>query len=185
MGTIAMSPSMVTGVTSRFMMNNTNNPYTAYPIADRGLLSGHATSAGEVGARLFLMKGTVPYDFSTLTTFGARSADVLVTFDATSYTGGGTNNFVASQDNVNPIVVTSIYRTATQSGTATWFWWFTSALTGTNTWSNAAVPLVQIIGTVGTIGSNSDLEFSTTNIVSGQDYRVFNLRLQIPTSWVY
>lgn len=82
----------------------------------------------------------------------------------------------------NPYTVTTTYKTAIATGTATWF-----ALA----WYNATPPatngtLIQrIIGTVGTIGSGEDLELVNTNIVTGSQYRVYNFRIALPSSYTY
>jgi hypothetical protein len=185
MGTIQMSSALVSQTASHFMMNNQSTSGTSFPIAARGMLVGHAQSAGETGARLAIMRGAVPIDFSTLTSFSARSADALVVYDATGFTGGGTNNFIGAQDVVNPIIVTTLYRNCTQAGTATWFWWFTTNLSGFNVFNNAQLPFNQIVGTVGSTGSGADLEYPSANFVLGEQYRIFNLRIQFPTSWTY
>jgi hypothetical protein len=166
-----------------FEQNTTSTPA---PITSRGMLVSHANSNGEIGARLAIYKGTVPADFSTLTSFNAKISDLLITFDATSFTSStGINQFTGSQNNVNPMVISTTYVNATASGTATWFWWFTSSAGGSNTWNNTAAPINQIIGTIGITGSGADLTLPSVNIVSGSPYRIFNYRLQIPTEWTF
>jgi len=186
MGFIRMSPGFISTVTTYFMMLGQSGSSTPAPITSRGFLVSHAQSSGEVGARLAIYKGTVPTDFSTLTSFNAKSADLLITYDATQYTSStGINQFTGSQDNVNPMVVTTTYVNATATGTATWFWWFTTPLNGPNIWNNTVVPYNQIVGTVGITGSGADLTIPSVSIVSGAPYRIFNYRLQIPTEWTF
>jgi hypothetical protein len=78
--------------------------------------------------------------------------------------------------------LTTTFKAATATGTATWFSWC---------WYNATPPATsgtiqqRIIGTVGTIGSGADLEMLTTSIVSGQQYRVYNLRIALPSTYTY
>lgn len=67
-------------------------------------------------------------------------------------------------------------RTATATGTATWFVMYNGS--GGVLYSN-------ITGTIGTIGSGADLEMSSTSIVSGQQYRVNSFVLTLPSSWTY
>lgn len=70
--------------------------------------------------------------------------------------------------------INTIYRAATNSGLATWFW--------IRTYSGTT-PLQQIIGTVGLPGSGSDLEMSDTNIVAGRPYRLCDIKITFPSSW--
>lgn len=188
MGFIRMSPGFITTYTTKFMMNNqtTTSTIAGNTIAGRGFLCGHAQSTNEIGGRLAIMKGTVPVDFSTLTSFNARSADMLIMFDATSFTSSsGTNAFLPTQDNVNPMVISTVYINASATGTATWFWWFTTPLSAFNTWNDTVAPYNQIVGTVGITGSGDDLTLPSVSILSGSPYRISNYRLQIPTDWTY
>lgn len=188
MGFIRMSPGFISTATTRFLMNGQTAGSTTAGnnTSGRGFLCSHSQSTGEVGARFAIMKGTVPTDFSTLTSYSVRSADMLVLYDNTSYTSvSGTNALAISQDTVNPMVISSIYINASQTGTATWFWWFTTPLSGTNTFNNAITPYNQIVGTVGITGSGADLTLPSVALVSGTPYRIFNYRLQIPTDWTF
>jgi len=127
------------------------------------------------------MKGTVPVNFSTLVNFNARSADVLVTYITQSLAPG---DFSPTVSTTNPSTIATNYVVATATGTATWFWWTQRATVGGNV--NGTDALVhQVIGTVGTIGSGADLEISSVSITSGSAYRILNLRLNWPTTWVY
>jgi len=186
MGFIRMSPGFIPTVTTYFLMLGQSVSSTPAPITSRGLLCAHAQSGGEIGGRLAIFKGTVPVDFSTLTSFNAKASDLLITYDATSWSSStGINQFTGSQDNVNPMVITTTYVNATATGTATWFWWFTTPLSGFNVWNNATVPYNQIVGTVGITGSGADLTIPSVSITSGSPYRIFNYRLQIPTEWTF
>jgi hypothetical protein len=135
------------------------------------------------GARFCIMKGTVPTDFSTLTNFNVRAADVLITFDTTpAMSSTGNNLFLPSQDAANPIIISTTYKNATASGVATWYWWTVRkvfSLLDTDPFCH------QIIGTIGIVGSGADLEISDVNLVSGNAYRVYNLRLNWPTTWTF
>lgn len=117
-----------------------------------------------------ILKGTVPTDFSTLTTPGARSADELITFGTTN-----TDTFTVTTS-ANPVKITTPFLAASASGIATWFRMISS---GSGTISH------QIIGTVGIDGSGSDLEVQSTTITSGELYRLFEFKLTFPTSWTY
>jgi hypothetical protein len=190
MGFISMSPGFVSAQTTNILGNNvagsTAYPGNLYGAADKGMLVYHQQSTGEVGGRFAIMKGAVPTDFSTLTSYSVRMADTLVLFDSTPYTStSGTNAFAPTQQDVNPMIISTIYINATASGTATWYWWFTTPLSGSNIWNNTILPYNQIIGTVGVSGSGADLTLPSVAITSGNPYRIFNYRLQIPASWTF
>lgn len=188
MGFIRMSPSYQTTITTKFMMLAQLGTATSAgnSVSGRGFLISHAQNVNDIGARLAILKGTVPTDFSTLTSYNARSADTLILFDATPTTSStGINQFTGSQDNTNPMVVTTLYVNATASATATWFWWFTTPLSGSNVFNNTVTPYNQIVGTVGITGSGADLTLADVSIVSGNPYRIYDYRLQIPTSWTF
>jgi hypothetical protein len=128
------------------------------------------------------MKGTVPTDFSALTNYTVRSTDILVEWReiATGYSSTSIHEiYPYVQRTTNPIVIGTASVGAVASGTATWFW-------GLAFIANASAGIYQqFIGTIGTLGSGSDLEISNTSIVSGNQYRINNLRWQLPTSYTY
>ena len=186
MGFIRMSPDFIPNTVTYFTMLGQSTTSTVAPITSRGMLVSHAASPGEIGARLAIFKGTVPVDFSGLTSFNAKSSDLLLTYDATSGSSStGINQFTGSQASINPMVITTTYVNATATGTATWFWWFTTPLSGFNIFNNTVVPYNQIVGTVGITGSGADLTIPSTAITLGSPYRIFNYRLQIPTEWTF
>jgi hypothetical protein len=141
-------------------------------------LCGGALTSGYAMTTWHLMKGAIPTDFS-ITTFSTRSADVLVSWQNVYGTGGNglQVTHTGSTATVNPIVLTSIYVAAAQSGTASWFWWLSRPGSGNNTPGNTITH--QLYGTVGTTGSGADMELPSTTIVSGQNYRFVNLRLAL------
>lgn len=148
-------------------------PYPLLPLSWSGDSAGYPVR-GIIG----IYQGTVPTDFSGLTTPTSRSADLLVQWDSTN-----SNNFSMSINvTVNPAIINSAYQVATASGTATWFRWYTRVSDG-----GFVTPYVatQIIGTVGATGSGADLEIPSTAIVSGRAYRIQNLRILFPSSWSY
>jgi len=186
MGFIRMSPDFIPTTVTYFTMFSQSTTSTSAPITSRGMLVSHAASAGEIGARLAIFKGVVPIDFTGLTSFNAKSADLLITYDATASTSStGINQFTGSQASINPMVITTPYVNALASGTATWFWWFTTPLSGFNIWNNSVVPYNQIVGTVGITGSGADLTMPSVSLVAASPYRIFNYRLQIPTEWTF
>ena len=125
---------------------------------------GSFASGGGYGV-LKLMQGTVPTNFSGLTTTSSRSADTLVTWSAQ-------NNAAATSS--YPLSITTAYASASQSGVATWFWWYVP---------NGSSLVLQLVGTVGTAGT--DLVIADTTIISGANYRIGNLRFGIPQDYTY
>jgi hypothetical protein len=121
-----------------------------------------------------LMKGTVPLDFSGLTTSSSRSSDTLVTW-TTNQAGFSFNEPTTNIDGIAEI--DSGYSTASASGIATWFWWYV-----TQTYSSTDT-LLQLVGTVGTSGT--DLIIADTTIIAGANYRFLNLKFDIPTEYTY
>jgi hypothetical protein len=183
-----MSDTLAASVVYRFIDNGEQSGNNSLGLSLRGLFCGNAQSSGEIGGRLIIMKGAVPTDFTSITTFNSRASDNLVIFDATSWDSpNGTNDFSVSQTAQNPALMTSLYRTAVASGTATWFMIYTQQKgSGVGQQPSPTQAIVNaIIGTVGTVGSGADLEVATTSIVAGQTYRVYNMRLQLPATWTY
>ena len=189
MPTIAFSDGFMSGSATTFMgrfmsygVNNNSSDLTV-----QGLLSRGNAAAGAPPSKacaIALMKGAVPTDFTGLTTFGSRSADILCQWIYAI----NTNNLSPSVPNTNPAVITSDFVAATASGTATWFWWRTVAAANIGSqpnWSSSSTLYDQIIGTVGTVGSGSDLEIPSTTITSTQLLRILNLRLQLPSTYNY
>ena len=162
------------------LVNGPANPTSNMP-AYAGLLSNCYQYSGRAWGRLFLMKGTVPTDFSTLVNLNARITDILVTFSSGSNAPG---DFITAQVNVNPAVISTQYVNAVASGTATWFWWV-AEYTGNGNGDPTQPLLQQIIGTVGLTGSGADLEMVSNVIVTGEQYRVLNIRIQFPSTWTY
>lgn len=123
------------------------------------------------GSKVYIMKGSVPSDFTGLTLSG-RTSDILITYETA-------NGNLDSSSYVNNVFTlnTSLVQ-ASDTGTATWFWIYNTGVV------NAVIaPVQQIIGTVGTIGSGADLEIQTTSIVTGSPYRISNLVFVMPDSW--
>ena len=116
-----------------------------------GMWASTSNSATTVTpSQLRLMKGTVPANFSTLTNSSSRSSDILASWDSSAF-NWGVADAVSS--------LNTEYAVASQSGTATWFWWYQPKTT------NAGSDIVwQIVGTVGTTGT--DLVLSNTTVVS-------------------
>lgn len=183
MALLEFSAGFMSGYPQRIIGVNTS-PGTANSVSNSKLL-GYPNSSGADAHQFRIMKGTAPADFSTLTTYGSRSSDVLAVY-ATNYTFGA-GVFSITDTTVNPVVVQSVYFTASASGTATWFWWTVTQLpsNGASPPSAGAVPLQQIIGTVGAPGSGADLEVYNTTLTAGDPLRVLNFKISFPSSWTY
>ena len=130
-------------------------------------------------AKFVLMKGAVPTDFSGLTTSTSRSSDRLVEWTVASTSGSwvdlDTNGIYLQSTNLS---------TASQSGTATWLWWYNPYFTNYN------YPTIglshQAVFTVGELGSGSDYELANIGIVSGKGYKLVNgPRLSLATEYTY
>lgn len=137
-----------------------------------GPLIGSTTSPQSGGygrSRIGLYRGAVPTDFSTLGAVSSRDADLIVAFYA-EYT-----DYSPSQTNINPAIVSTVYRAVGSTATLTWFRIVSYGI-GNNIYH-------QIVGTIGTNGSGADLEMQDINVVAGSLYRVLNLRIQFPTSF--
>jgi hypothetical protein len=162
---------------------------TSSPFSDAGFMRPHGGSS-TVCAVFYIMKGAVPTDLAALTSISIRQSDILVTFDTANGTGfspnGTTNDFIPSNTSTNPIIVNTLYRNATATGTATWFWWVVGRSNGSANGMDLIGPIYnQIAGTVGATGSGADLTLPSTAVVSGQSYRVADMQLQFPTTWTY
>lgn len=148
-----------------------------------GFLQTYNTNSYNPFSGLYVMKGAVPTNFSTLTDFSVCSSDVL------AFWFNGINSVQAFTGciNSNPFTLMAPFTNVTTSGTATWFWWLTRAANGNNpsTGLAAGAPIQQIVGTVGTVGSGSDLEIVSTNLVAGSPIRIINFQLAMPTTWTY
>jgi hypothetical protein len=120
------------------------------------------------------MKGTKPT--APLGTFAASVPDLLVEFRTYTYEISAVGG--------NPYTISSGFKTASQTGLATWFIIILDTASGGDP-VNTNVIEQQVIGTVGVIGSGEDMVISNTSIVSGNQYRIYNLKLSIPESWTY
>jgi hypothetical protein len=130
-------------------------------------------------AKFVLMKGAVPTDFSGLTASTSRSSDRLVEWTVASTAGSWV------EEGANSIYLQSTdLSTASQSGTATWLWWYNPYFTNYN------YPTIglshQAVFTVGELGSGSDYELANVGIISGKGYKLVNgPRLSLATEYNY
>lgn len=124
-----------------------------------------------------IYKGTVPTDFSELTSESSRSSDRLIRIPH-CVAGAPTTNFAPlSNASVDPVLFNSVFFIATASGTATWFRMLSSYYWGGD-------PFNQIVGTIGLPDSGADLQISNTDIVSGRYYKIYNLKISIPLNTI-
>jgi len=141
--------------------------------------TGYSPHESTALAKLVLMKGAVPTDFSGLTLPSSRSSDVLVTWTVQSTAGSWV------EEGANSIYLQSTdLATASQSGTATWLWWYNPYFTG----GDFPTPGInhQAVFTVGELGSGSDYELANVGIVSGKGYKLVNgPRLSLATEYNY
>lgn len=181
MPVIEMSAGFAAGLPSRMMRFGESYDFP-YDASNTGLLNaGHMWgNINGPAVYLYLMRGAVPVSFPSQ--ISARQSDILVSYVVNNTSGG---NFLTSQVTTNPVIVSTEYVTASQSGTATWFWWVCTSTVGFANTTPGNTLFQQIIGTVGLPGSGNDLEVPSTTITAGEQYRVLNLRLQFPTSWTY
>jgi hypothetical protein len=198
---LEMSPNLITYFPCNLfnLYNNTGasgSNINGNP-SDTGLLQlgdGQNTPAFSI-ANIYIMKGAVPPDLSSLTSTTVRAADILATFttgvlngqatipNGICGTGAATTDFTPSILYQNPIVINTVYKTATQAGTATWFWWVVGPAPISGQIGTTITH--QIIGTVGTIGSGADLQISNVNIALGESVKLANFEIQFPTSWSF
>ena len=165
-------------LSSGFITSGMENGYTQRIIS--GYDGGTPARCGLIGpgassayGMMFILKGSVPTNFGGLTSWGVRSSDVLLQF--TKAAGEIFLNFPGN----NTVNFNTIYKNASASGTATWFWIMTTRGSG----SSGETIFQQMIGTVGTQGSGADMEISSTTVTSGQPYRVIQSTITLPTSW--
>lgn len=117
-------------------------------------------------AVLYIMKGTAPAtkaELDALTSVSERSSDVLVSFTGTQLVRNQTYGLIE---------LDTTYATASQSGTATWFWIIVNDGTG-----------AQLCGTIGLTDSGADMTVSSVEVSANGQYRVTDLNFTIPTTW--
>ena len=167
MARIELSTGMASNVSTNMLRTGItsagpNTNATGMPLFAAG------TSGANSYGRVIIMAGEMPTDTSVLTSPSFRLADQLVTFDAKS--AGIT---MTSARNVTTFSFN--YVNATKAGQATWFWW--QSLNGGST-----TLFHSIIGSIGLLGSNADLEVNDTNVIVGNPYRITNMRITWPTT---
>lgn len=181
------SESWMTYLTSQMMDLNVQRSGGNVHVGSVGLLTGTATNNPglQASAMINIMGGSVPTSLTGLSSYADRSADVLASF-TTPYgidVPAGVQDFTMVFTNINPVIVSSNYKEASGSGTATWFRWM--VVTRPQGTQPPDTMIHQIIGTVGLSGSGADLEMDDTAIVAGNQYRISSLRLLFPSTFTY
>lgn len=135
------------------------------------LISGSATAGVSI---LIIYRGT-PATFPSFTDRSTRSADVLITF--TLPTGLGFLDLGIVTESARFQIGRHLpNQAASASGTASWFLLCRS---GTTSLTDKGA----MVGSVGVLGSGSDLEIPDLNIVSGQNYQSAGFFINMPQNW--
>ena len=178
MAKIEFSQGFMSGLPARIARVTGSMPGDVNTAQSHGLFGfgGHSGTYSSGCFRIYQgVKPTISFIKNTTNAFNAFNNDLLLTFEEEN--SDFNNTIIVS----NPIVVRSIYRSSIKSGTAAWFC-MARTKTGTN---NHTVYNHAIIGNVGLISSGADLEMPDTNIVLGNNYRVDNFKINLPSSWEY
>lgn len=126
------------------------------------------------GSRLIIMQGSIATqsDISSNTASTFRTSDRLVEFVTT-------NKWTQDPNNNSVILGEPIQGTASQSGTATWFW-----LVAYGAYSSASGTIVnQLVGTVSAAAGGGDLVVNSTSIVNGQTYTLGQIAFTLPATF--
>jgi PKD repeat protein len=142
---------------------NFNATHSVANISQCGLLPSGSDAPTDAHGYITIMQGVMP---ATPDLISIPSVDVLAEFSVES-------GVFDVQANKNPVVISTMYIPATATGAATWFVWSVRNNTGTI--------YQQAIGTVGLSNSTADLKINDTDIVSGNYYRILNIRLSFPS----
>lgn len=161
---------------------------TTTPTANKFLAGGPSGST-----RLNIYTGTRP-PIAGLTNLSTYSSNLLISFPIPAYstTRSATGMYfdtssVSSSGNVSDTVVYTgmvaylgicpSFTAASVAGVATWFW-FGNYASPTNLSGKSFVT-----GSVGLVGSNSDLEMVDTTITSGSLYKSMGFKFYIPSGY--
>lgn len=178
MPSICLSTALATNTACNLFSIGTNvGIVSAGSCASQIPFLNYNSSYNSGGGGIRIMKGAVPVSFSEISTYSSRSTDVLIAWTPTNSYFPSVSTYTT-----NPLTLNVYPITASASGTATWFWGFQNCpLTNGDTTPQPN----RFWGTVGLQGSGADLEISDVNIVSGNVYKIINLRIGIPQSYTY
>jgi hypothetical protein len=147
-------------------------------VSPMGQSYGLAYRAGSYYGYFRILKGTVPTDFTFATDMlnYTRTADKLLEWNGDLSFAG---SYPITLTNYTNLVTINLPLTAaTGSGTASWFWW-----TAKKNESHAIG--LQMLGTIGNVGSGLDIEIPDTNVVTGNSYRMQDVRWAMPSGFTY
>lgn len=182
MPTIELSAAFMSGLPAR-VIRNTELNLTSNVGMLPGFTSAPASGSMHVGL-LKIMKGTIA-SLASLTLGSSRIADLLIRFNTAGNLAGYTpSDFTLTDQSVNPALITTTLKNASASGVASWFWWHVQNTAGTSGLWDPSINY-SLVGTIGGIGSGSDLEIPDTSIVSGTAYRIVAMKLQFASTWTY
>jgi hypothetical protein len=146
-----------------------------------GMIAGGANGA----CSLVIYTGAMP-DAAAFSDRTSRDSDVLIDFQLPAYSGTTAGSFINSNiagGNRVLVGLNPATTAAVQTGVASWFWIGRNVnLTDMNNTTSDTSGTSFMIGTVGIIGSGSDLEIPDINIVSGQTYRSAGFYAYFPYS---
>lgn len=168
MSRIELSTAMANAVSYRMLRTNFTTGTGNTASSGMPLFASGESGTNNSHGRITIMTGVMPTDTSAITIPSFRSSDVLVTFNSKS-------NGISMVSTKNVSTFSFDYMNASKSGAATWFWW--ASIAGTN-----ATLYHSIIGSIGLLGSNADLEVNDTNVIAGNPYRITNMRITWPTT---
>lgn len=152
--------------------------HTVSVTSPMGVSYGLAHRTGSYYGYFRILKGTVPTDFSFATDMVTytRTADKLLEWNGDLNVTGTYPITLTNYTNLLEIDLPLM--TATGSGTASWFWWVAKKDSGQDIG-------LQMLGTIGTVGSGSDIEIPDTNVVAGNSYRMQDVRWAMPSGFTY
>lgn len=168
MSTISFSSGLRQLLGESLFVNSVSASYRG--VANSTFRNYYSEDYVDVKSQFRIMKGTVPANFSALTAANSRSTDVLLSWNSTQFNWA---NVAGTTSSMN-----TQYAQASQSGTASWFWWYMPISDAAD-----AALIWQIVGTVGSTGT--DLVLDDPAIVSGSNYRINNFRFSVPETFTY
>jgi hypothetical protein len=133
-----------------------------------------------------VMSGSRPTNIEALTSASPPPAGTTVLWELATFNVGV--DWAPTLDNWvnNPTSISSIFSTVSATGIASWFWICTIAYGANGTQFPSlryGTVVHNITGTIGLVGSGSDMEMLNTSLVSGQFLRLLNLKFQLPVEF--
>ena len=150
-------------------------------VGDACFGSGHG---GWVGFSIFKNNGATAM-LNSINTLNDADNLITVSSDMLIYWPAGTVSIIwndngdNSSNSNNELTISAPSRTASATGTASEFLYFGGA------GNNGTYSCVAIAGTVSSTGGGGDVVIADTNIISGQAYRLQNLRFDFFKDFTY